>query len=151
MMNKTSEHIKDGFKLPKTNSQPKMPKVKQPKYENKEELKKRTEKENEYMDLIEFQQETLDYYIDKYTKQIELLVKDRNALIKRVNDLKKQIKEKDVFYLCDRKKCKHCSIECLYTTDINHAINFIDGISGYFEEIKEECPLIRGYKRNEHH
>ena len=30
----------------------------------------------------------------------------------------------NVFYLCNRKKCKECSDECKLTTDIRYAANF---------------------------
>ena len=30
----------------------------------------------------------------------------------------------DVFYLCNRKKCKECSDECKLTTDDRYAANF---------------------------
>ena len=30
----------------------------------------------------------------------------------------------NVFYLCNRKKCKECSDECKLTTDVRYAVNF---------------------------
>ena len=30
----------------------------------------------------------------------------------------------NVFYLCNRKKCKECSDECKLTTDVRYAANF---------------------------
>lgn len=43
-----------------------------------------------------------------------------------------------VFYLCDRKACENCSDECMYTSDVSHAINFnkinIDNDVHYIEK-----------------
>lgn len=43
-------------------------------------------------------------------------------------------------YICDRKKCEVCN-ECMYTTDINHAANFVveagDGYCYYCEKTLE--------------
>ena len=44
-----------------------------------------------------------------------------------------------VLYLCDRKACKNCSLECMHTSDVTHAINFTqlnnsDGRREYIEK-----------------
>lgn len=30
----------------------------------------------------------------------------------------------DIYYLCDRKKCKNCSADCHLTADLSHSINY---------------------------
>lgn len=30
----------------------------------------------------------------------------------------------NIFYLCDRRACEHCSPECEHTIDVRHAKNF---------------------------
>lgn len=61
---------------------------------------------------------------------------------------------KIIRYLCDRRACNnHCTSECKYTTNIEHAVNFVsggkcNGISGYFEVEKqpsnENVVLVNG-------
>ena len=29
-----------------------------------------------------------------------------------------------IFYICDRKKCERCNVECKYTSDVTHAAHF---------------------------
>ena len=38
-----------------------------------------------------------------------------------MNHYEKMQKQSKVFFVCDRKRCKTCSTECKYTTDIDHA------------------------------
>lgn len=46
----------------------------------------------------------------------------------------------DIFYLCDRTKCKECSNLCNHTTDIRFAKNFELSKSGTYIE-QEQCLL----------
>ena len=41
-----------------------------------------------------------------------------------------------ILYICDRRKCSNCSMECTHTTDIEHAVNF-KNIDGYYMEESE--------------
>lgn len=58
-----------------------------------------------------------------------------------------------IFYVCDRKKCEHCSAECKYTSDITHAANFeavdrvadgrnIGATNDYFEKGRVSTPPV---------
>lgn len=40
-----------------------------------------------------------------------------------------------ITYICDGKKCEHCSSECTHTTDINHAVNFRKVADDTYEEV----------------
>ena len=47
--------------------------------------------------------------------------------------------KKKVLFVCDEKKCAKCNLEfngkkCTHTSDINHALNFIDKGNGIYEE-----------------
>lgn len=44
--------------------------------------------------------------------------------------------ERRILYICDRRKCNNCSMECTHTTDIEHAVNF-KNIDGYYTEESE--------------
>ena len=44
--------------------------------------------------------------------------------------------ERRIRYICDRRKCNNCSMECAHTTDIEHAVNF-KNIDGYYTEESE--------------
>lgn len=44
--------------------------------------------------------------------------------------------ERRILYICDRRKCNNCSMECRHTTDIEHAVNF-KNIDGYYTEESE--------------
>jgi hypothetical protein len=48
--------------------------------------------------------------------------------------------EPSIRYLCDRKKCEECLSDlCSYTTDINHAKNFIKRWGDFVEvETKDQ-------------
>ncbi len=39
-----------------------------------------------------------------------------------------------ILYICDRRKCNNCSMECTHTTDIEHAVNFKNIDDYYMEE-----------------
>lgn len=44
-------------------------------------------------------------------------------------------KENTIIYICDRRACKQCNAECMHTTDIKHAKNFVKLPTGaYWEE-----------------
>jgi hypothetical protein len=44
-------------------------------------------------------------------------------------------KKPQVAYICDRKECNVCSYpECKHTTDIKHAVNFINDIDDKWSE-----------------
>lgn len=57
----------------------------------------------------------------------------------------------DVIYICDRKKCEHCSYpKCKHTTDINHAANFKKKISWDGEPVfmeKEDMAIQEAFER----
>ena len=43
----------------------------------------------------------------------------------------------DVLYICDQLKCENCSAAkglCIYTSDITHAINFVQIDDGIYVE-----------------
>lgn len=42
--------------------------------------------------------------------------------------------ERRILYICDRRKCNNCSMECTHTTDIEHAVNFKNIDDYYMEE-----------------
>ena len=61
--------------------------------------------------------------------------------------LEQLVKRKDKKQVRDMMFC----INSIEEEAIRNIKEMIEGVSGYFEVKKEECPLIRGYKRNEHH
>lgn len=49
-----------------------------------------------------------------------------------------------ILYLCDRKKCEDCSAEdCMYTSDIAHALNFRWEHENYVEAGQSEREKLR--------
>lgn len=69
-------------------------------------------------------------------------VQNRDA---KIRDLEKTRKESvpRIFYLCDRRACDKCNLECFHTADIRHAKNFrlevntIDSHPVFLEETHE--------------
>lgn len=57
----------------------------------------------------------------------------------------------NVFYLCNRKKCKECYDECKLTTDVRYAVNFNleegkdDNGENFMYAIEKDPANISGY------
>ena len=64
----------------------------------------------------------------------DCLSRSNEALCIAIDAIREQ---RTVLYICDQTKCEDCSAAqglCYYTTDINHAANFIQAENGIFME-----------------